>query len=219
MESKSKTQSVSDQIKGFFHKKSYLHGTDLCRIMKLFGSDKGLGWHNYTTLYHVLFEKLRSSDSLNIFELGIGTSRPGASLFGWESYFCDVPNLKVFGADIDTKLLFRTKTIKTFNCDQTNPDLIVRLWNQEELKNIKFDIIVEDGLHEFSANLSFLMGSIHKLAPGGLYIVEDLKLDAFEDFASIKEELMKKYDVKIFELVDIPSSINHADNRLLIIGK
>ena len=101
-----------------------------------------------------------------MFELGLGTNnvnvtsnmgtngRPGASLYGWSEFF---PNSKIFGADIDKGILFNTDRIKTFYCDQTNPD-----------------IIIEDGLHTYEANVCFLENSIHKLKVNGYYIVEDI---------------------------------------------
>ena len=37
-----------------------------------------------------------------------------------------------------------------------------------------FDIIIDDGLHEFHANKCFFENSIEKLNPGGFYIIEDI---------------------------------------------
>ena len=45
--------------------------------------------------------------------------KPGASLYGWSDFF---PNSKIFGADIDINILFRTERIKTYYCDQLNPN-------------------------------------------------------------------------------------------------
>jgi hypothetical protein len=88
------------------------------------GSDKGKGqgWHNYTTIYSVLFGKLHDQPFL-IFELGLGTNnpnfpvnmgingRPGASLRAWRELF---PRALVYGADIDRDILFEEDRIKTF---------------------------------------------------------------------------------------------------------
>src|SRR5579872_2211225 len=65
----------------------------LCQIMQRAGSDKGLGRHNYTCLYHALFAGY-PSEPLHVFELGVGSTNqqlpanmgpsgvPGASLRG-----------------------------------------------------------------------------------------------------------------------------------------
>lgn len=46
--------------------------TEMCRVMIRHESDKGQGWHNYTTIYSVLFGNLRDQP-LRIFELSLGT--------------------------------------------------------------------------------------------------------------------------------------------------
>ena len=85
--------------------------------------------------------------------------RPGASLYGWSEFFF---NSDIFGADIDTEILFNTDKIKTFYCDQTNPHIIKYMWNEPKLQE-NFDVIIEDGLHTFNANVCFFENSIHKL--------------------------------------------------------
>src|SRR2546423_475374 len=110
--------------------------TELCRIMTRYGSDKGAGRHNYTTLYHHLFRNLRNKQ-VTVFELGIGTNNPalpsnmgvagnpGASLRGWADYF---PSGQIFGADIDREILFNEDRIKTFHCDQLSKSSIEQMW-------------------------------------------------------------------------------------------
>jgi hypothetical protein len=115
--------------------------TDLCFIMEKYGSDKVPSLrHNYTKLYHNLFNSMRDQP-LRVFELGIGTVdpklvsnmscyngyKPGASLRGWKEYF---PNSQIYGADIDTNILFEEDRIETFFCDQTKPEVIKALWSQ-----------------------------------------------------------------------------------------
>ena len=131
--------------------------------MTRYGSDKGSGWHNYTSAYSVLFKDFRHR-SCRIFELGLGTSdpsrpsnmgvygRPGASLRGWREAF---PHAVVYGADIDRTILFQDDRIKTFYCDQRDPASIRELWSEPELQG-GFDLIIEDGLHTFEASGSFL---------------------------------------------------------------
>ena len=82
-------------------------------------------------------------------------------------------NAQVFGADIDANILFYTDRITTFYCDQTNPYVIKYMWNDPKLHE-NFDIIVEDGLHAFNANVCFFENSIHKLKSNGYYITEDI---------------------------------------------
>lgn len=205
--------------------------TILCEIMGNNRSDKGnkniiYSHHNYTVLYHHIFENFRFK-KMRIFELGLGTNdismpsnmgingRPGASHYGWSEYF---PNSEIFGADIDKKVLFQTDRIKTFYCDQTNPDAIKELWNKKLLEE-NFDIIVEDGLHKFEANVCFFENSIHKLKNNGYYIIEDIIIDEQNLFIEKIKEWEVKYPECNFSLIIIPSYVNKYDNTLLIIYK
>jgi SAM-dependent methyltransferase len=199
--------------------------TELCHIMKKWGSDKST-WHNYTRLYFHLFDKLKEKGA-NIFELGLGTTnsnisshmgpfgKPGASLRAWKEFFVDA---NIFGADIDNTILFTELQIETFYCDQTSPLKISEMWNNENLKEINFDVIIDDGLHEFSANLCFFENSIQKLKQGGFYIIEDLTPLSVRKFNEILTELKDKYPYLEIELVKLNWNGNQGgDNNLLVI--
>jgi hypothetical protein len=191
-------------------------------------SDKGDGKnHNYTLLYDFLLKE-KKEENLRVFELGLGTNnvtlpsnmgasgRPGASLYGWKEYF---PNSSIFGADIDKNILFQSDRISTFYCDQKNPSCISKLWEQPELL-LPFDLIIEDGLHDFRANKCFLENSIHKLKEGGYYIVEDIRQRQFSLFENQVLEWKNKYLDCTFRLVKIPLVFNmFDDNTLLIVHK
>lgn len=205
--------------------------TPLCEIMGRNKSDKGdyfiqNSWHNYTTFYYSLFKELREKN-LRLFELGLGTNnvtipsnmgqhgRPGASLYGWVEFF---PYSKIFGADIDSDILFHTDKIKTFYCDQTNPAAIKNLWDEPELEE-NFDILIEDGLHTFQANVCFFEHSIHKVKPGGYYIIEDIYVDEEPLFVDKIKEWKLTYTDCEFTLLKIPSTRNFCDNTLLVVFK
>ena len=205
--------------------------TPLCEIMGINKSDKGCinidtSWHNYTTFYYSIFKDLRDK-KLRIFELGLGTNnitipsnmgsngRPGASLYGWQEFFY---NSEIFGADIDTDILFNTDKIKTFYCDQTNPSIIQNMWNESNLEE-NFDIIIEDGLHTFNANVCFFENSIHKLKLNGYFIIEDILNNEEHLFINKIKEWELQYKNCLFILLKIPSIINHCDNTLLVVFK
>ncbi len=205
--------------------------TPLCEIMGRNKSDKGNknlveSWHNYTTFYYSIFKNLQN-EKLRIFELGLGTNninipsnmgtngRPGASLYGWKEFF---PNSLIYGADIDNNILFNTDKIKTFYCDQTNQYIIKDMWSNFDLIE-NFDIIIEDGLHTFDANVCFFENSIHKLNSGGYYIIEDILNTEIDLFKNKIKDWEIKYTELLFKLLIIPSKINNNDNNLLVIYK
>ncbi len=208
--------------------------TELCEIMGRYNSDKGQlniteSHHNYTTFYNSIFEPIRNN-TLRVFELGLGTNypdvksnmcghtnggSPGASLYGWREYF---PNSLIYGADIDKRILFNCDRITTFYCDQTNPSSIHELWTHDGLAEW-FDIIIEDGLHEYDANVCFFENSIHKLKKGGYYIIEDILISDESRFLVKFEEWRNKYSDLSFTFIKIPSTKNPHDNNLVVITK
>jgi len=141
--------------------------------------------------------------------------KPGASLYGWSEYF---PNSEIYGADIDKDILFNTDKIRTYYCDQTDSEVIKQMWTEPNLQD-NFDIIIEDGLHTFEANVCFFENSIHKLKPNGYFIIEDIgnhEIPRFND--KVKEWETKYTDLK-FKLLNIPSVKNKYDNTLIVVQR
>lgn len=170
---------------------------ETCLVMAKWGSDKAR--NRYTPLYSALFRE-RFNRQIRIIELGLGTNNPemqsnmgvfgapGASLRGWRQLF---PHASVYGADVDRGILFQEDRIKTFYCDQLDRSSICDLWSQKELCE-GADIIIEDGLHTFEANVSFLEGSLRHLRPGGTYVVEDVCWNTFDKWNERVESIYQK---------------------------
>lgn len=202
--------------------------TELCEIMGRHGSDKGHEnvfscKHNYTQYYHWIFEGLRTQP-LRIFELGLGTNNPnmpssmgpngvpGASLRGWREFF---PRALVFGADVDKDILFWEDRIQTFYCDQTSPAAIRDMWQHPALEE-PFDIIVEDGLHEFSANVCFFEHSFYKVKLGGYFIIEDVTVDTLRQWDVKLTEWRSRLPMFEFAIQNLPNRLNSYDNILVV---
>jgi len=188
--------------------------------MTKWGSDKG--WNNYTPLYSALFRE-RCDQPLRIFELGLGSNNldvssnmgvfgvPGASLRGWRQLF---PHALVYGADIDRRILFEEDRIETFYCDQLDRSSIRKLWSNPGLRS-GADIIIEDGLHTFEANTSFLEESLSHLRPGGIYMTEDIGRDCFEGWYNrIETMYLRQYPTYQFAFVVMA---NGGSNNLLVV--
>jgi hypothetical protein len=203
--------------------------SDLCHIMYEHGSDKGkyigMGRHNYTFVYHALFNALRE-ESFNLFEMGIGTNdvtftsnmgidgTPGASLRGWREYF---PYAKIYAADIDAKVLVNQPSISSFYCDQTDPQSILSMWNNLE-RDLEFKVIIDDGLHEFDANVCFLENAWEKLEQGGIYVVEDILNTELGRWKKYLENLQLAGSFTFF-LIELPNVHNVFDNNLMVLHK
>lgn len=201
--------------------------TELCYIMSKYGSDKSIlecnGHHNYTTLYSKLFEPIKNN-TLRVFELGLGTNninipsnmgkdgKPGASLKGWRDFF---PNSFIYGADIDIDILFSEDRIKTYYCNQLDSSVIKTMWNEPELQE-DFDIIIEDGLHTFDANICFFENSIHKIRKGGVYIIEDIPIPLIYNYHKYFSNWKQMYPVYDFNIVILPGADKYDNNVILI---
>ncbi len=209
------------------YRDNFMSRTDLCQIMHEYGSDKGLGRHNYTILYANLLSEIRDQP-LNLFELGIGTNnvrlksnmgrsgRPGASLYAWRQY---LPHARIYAADIDRDILFQSDRIQCFHCDQTSAQSIGALWSRPELSGIEFDLIIDDGLHEFEANRLFLECSYARLRRGGLMVVEDiLSLDKgrWIDYVARKNPTLRDASLAFVEL---PHAYNFVSNNIACIER
>ena len=194
----------------------------LTELMNYYGSDKGgkNNHHNYADFYSEIFFH-RRNEIKSFLEIGLGTNNvnlpsnmgidgvPLASLRAWRDYF---KNAQIYGADIDKSILKNEERIKTFFVDQTNPESIKKLFNS--IGELKFDIILEDGLHEYNANICFFENSIDYLKNNGIYIIEDI-------FYKDKKKFLNYFKNKnySFSIVDIYHNKNIANNCLAIVRK
>lgn len=211
----------------YFENKVYNVPTELCRSFSAYGSDKG-NHHNYSTFYNYIFTHIKN-EKLNIFEVGLGTNnvnvpsnmgingRPGASLRGWRDYF---KNSMIYGGDVDEGCLFEEERIKTFHTDQTDKRIIKKCWNNPELKDVEFDILIDDGLHEYNANRKFFDASVHKLKKGGIYILEDISEDYLDNVEKWFSELIDSKEFYYVATVTLPIPTEvQENNRLGVIVK
>ena len=149
--------------------------TPLCELARHYQTDKG-GWHlhagdtchNYTPTYHKLLAPVRETVKA-VLEIGVNY---GPSLRMWRDYF---PNARIIGLDCNAECLFTDGRIECFAADQYNAESLEGALNLAGID--KYDLIVDDGSHfehhqVFSANVL-----APRLAPNGLYIIEDIDFD------------------------------------------
>lgn len=201
-----------------------------------FGSDKGesspIGnpypWpsHSYADFYSLAFG-LRRGDVERVVECGLGTNnpdlassmgaagRPGASLRVWQQYF---HNAEIIGCDIDQSILFNEDRIKTYYCDQTSAVSIESFKSNSSLAQNSVDIIIDDGLHEFDAGITFFENMISTLTATGIYVIEDITPEDMPKYKRYFGRGVNPYEVNFIHLYT-PSRPSGGSNRLAVIRK
>lgn len=194
----------------------------LTELMNFYGSDKGgrNNHHNYSEYYSELFFNERKNIK-NFLEIGLGTNDvnmlsnmgekgvPLASLKAWRDYF---ENAIIYGADIDKKILKNHERIKTYFVDQTDPKTIELLFKNIGISD--FDVILDDGLHEYNANICLFENSIKFLSNSGIYIIEDVYFKDKQKFINYLNNSDYNYSI-----VDIYHKKNIANNCIILIRK
>jgi SAM-dependent methyltransferase len=172
-----------------FEIQSSNHKNLLSELSEKYGSDKGStgeirphrsGWlyHSYTEVYDLFLSGVRNTVT-DILECGIGTNNtdvassmgingtPGASLRMWREYF---PNANITGIDIDPRIMFEEDRIQTFVVDQTSIESIEKF---KAIVDTRFDLILDDGLHDYLPQITLFENMFDRLKDGGTYIIED----------------------------------------------
>jgi SAM-dependent methyltransferase len=132
--------------------------------------------HSYVDTYEELFSPFKHKTN-NILEIGIGIpvkNKNGGSIKLWHDYF---PNSTVYGLDIidisqvndDIKNKDRIKLIT--NIDAYNVDFVKSTFVD---KDIKFDILIDDGPHTLDSMLFFIQHYLPLLNDNGLLVIEDV---------------------------------------------
>lgn len=196
--------------------------SELKNLMNHHGSDKGgkNNHHNYADVYSDMFGHKKHKVK-NILEIGLGSNDvnvpsnmgikgvPLASLRAWRDFF---KNANIYGADIDKKILKNEDRIFTFFVDQNDKSSIKKMFDQIPCK--KFDIILDDGLHEFNANINLFENAIDFLDDEGIYIIEDVY---YKDKSKFINYLKNKNFY--YSIIDIYHKKNIANNIIVTIKK
>lgn len=138
-----------------------------------YGTNKA-NYHGYTRFYNSLFKEKRESMK-HFFEIGIDT---GSSLFMWRDYF---PNATIYGVDINVVSAVKNQERILWSvCDQSSQqqlETVVSSWGKPT-----FDAIIDDGGHVVSQQRVSIETLWKYVAPGGIYVIEDLHTNIPELF-------------------------------------
>lgn len=178
-------------------KKPTTHATPLCQLMHNYGADKCPQIrHGYSPQYYELLQDQRDY-ATQILEIGIGTVPvmkrivgehyvPGASLKAWRDFF---PQAQVWGLDKARTVLFEEDRIKCYYVDQSSEHSLGAAIQRihHELGSVElFDLILDDGSH-IKEHQWLTIHTLHQwVKPGGLYIIEDIHIDALPTFAALE---------------------------------
>jgi hypothetical protein len=165
----------------------------------MYGSDKAV--HHYHNIYGPI---LKNRDEIRgVLEIGLGTNntdivsnmgaggRPGASLRAFRDF---LKSASIFGADIDTQILFEDERIKTFFVDQTKPATLTELGKSVPSE---LDLIIDDGLHSPNANIATLQFGLRKIKRGGWVVIEDIAREALRAWELVSALLPNSYETHI----------------------
>jgi cephalosporin hydroxylase len=119
--------------------------------------------HSYGLSYDEIFEKFDRNAPINFLEIGI---QKGGSLCAWKDYF---QNGNIYGIDIIDCILdeYRRPDFNYIISDIKNPSL------KETLKDVMFDIIIDDGSHHLNDVMFVVNNYLDKINKGGFLIIED----------------------------------------------
>jgi hypothetical protein len=180
---------------------------ELKKLLDHYGSDKA-DKHNYhLVLGRILQDRTAVTATL---EVGLGSNnpkivsnmtvrgRPGASVRAFRDF---LPNAQVYGADYDRGALFQEDRIATYFVDQTNPASFVELGNSVKHD---LDLVIDDGLHSPTANLTTLEFGLSRLAIGGWVVVEDVNPLALPLWQLVAQMLSPNYGAHLIQCTKNP---------------
>lgn len=124
-------------------------------------------YHDYHLAYDRLFARIRKS-ARNILEIGVCE---GGCLWAFSNYF---ENATIYGIDVNmNNCIAQIKNninIKLFKTNAYNPENFLL----NEFKNLKFDVIIDDCLHDKNHQISAFDIYSSYLINKGMYIIEDV---------------------------------------------
>jgi hypothetical protein len=162
---------------GYTFEDSFYNRFMLCRqkhLQEYVGSNVShkITTHKFHSTYEQKFQNIRYNIR-NVLEIGI---ERGDSLELWLEYF---PYATVYGIDINNPEYITNPNIRKFrnkklytNQNAYDPDFIKREFVD---KNIKFDIIIDDGPNTLTRQIEFLKLYLPLLSENGILVIESIK--------------------------------------------
>ena len=176
-----------------------------------YATDK-LRAHSYIPVYERLFRERKDQVS-DLLEIGIGS---GGSLQLWNDYF---KNANVYGIDLN----YRHAYLDRFpRIHQIKDDAYTQRCIQDNFiaKNIKFDIVIDDGPHNKLSQMMTMQLYFPLLKNDGIIIIEDVA-DYLQPGTWINDiigSLPTEYQ-EFAEVIDLRHFNKSPDDVLIILDK
>ena len=190
---------------------SYLlahQGSDLVDLFNAAGSDKGTEVgvgsgavpHCYAVEYHRLFDHLRDR-RFRLLEIGLQSHvgedyapTDAPSLRVWREFF---PHAEIYGFDLNDFSFFEQDRTTVVRGDQGSPEDL-RAFVAEHGAG-RFELVLDDGSHASSDQQVSLATLFDSVAPGGLYVIEDLHWQPRPETPTTLEVLRKFSETRRIE--------------------
>jgi demethylmacrocin O-methyltransferase len=180
----------------------------LTKLAILYGTDK-FGYHDYTPNYFKMFQHLQDAP-VKVLEIGVGgyadDDRGGQSLEIWRDFF---RNGEITGIDIQKKTMDLGERVAILQGSQVDADFLNDLVKQRG----PFDIIIDDGSHRNEHVVESFKLLFPSLAPGGIYVAEDVQTSFHPRFGG-SLELTAPNSIGYFG--DMQRHLNGTGKALLI---
>ena len=178
--------------------------SELGNLFNKYGCDKTRK-HRYEKIYEPVFKKLKNKTDLRILEIGVFN---GHSTEALHEYF---PHAELYGLDIFTRTnpedlecykKDRTQWIKASSMDTT----VYKQIRDKFGKSVKFDIIIDDGMHTPTANKETFLNLKRLLKKEGVYFIDNVwPLELMND-KELEHQCLQRY----------PDRYNSMDNQLFL---
>jgi predicted O-methyltransferase YrrM len=176
--------------------------SELGDLFNKYGCDKTRK-HQYDRVYAPVLDTMMNK-RINVLEVGVFNGH------STEAFLQYLPMAHMYGLDIFTRTRAEDLPCYTFQradwikASSTDPSIGRQL--KEKWGNIKFDVIIDDGLHTPKANMQTFNNLSPFLADDGVYFIEDV----------FPMEIMTQKELSIDWLMRYPDRYNHLDNNMFL---
>jgi len=173
--------------------------------------------HSYLDLYQELLSSKKYT-AKNILEIGIGDfkEKNGGSVKLWYEYFinADIYSMDILGPERVLDEIKNNNRIKLYTETDGYDEYFFKKTFLD--KNIKFDMMLDDGPHSLETMKQFIKLYSQIMAEDGILMIEDVaSIDWIDELKSVVPENLKKY----IQWYDLRANKGRYDDIVFVINK